>query len=50
MEATTRNGMQPHRMARVISARVRMSGRTDKPQSEILTIDEFENRVKNGTL
>ena len=38
------------RMAHVISARVRLSGRTDKPKSEILTIEEFERRAQNGTL
>ena len=38
------------RMARVISAKVRLSGRTDKPKSEILTIEEFERRAKDGTL
>ena len=37
-------------MARVISARVQLSGRTDKPKSEILTIEEFERRAKDGTL
>ena len=47
MTATNRsNG----RTARVISARVRLSGRTDKPKSEILTIKEFERRAQNGTL
>ena len=38
------------RIARVVSARVRLSGRADKPKSEILTIDEFERRASNGTL
>ena len=38
------------RAARVISARIRLSGRTDKPKSEILTIKEFERRAQNGTL
>ena len=47
MTATNRsNG----RTARVVSARVRLSGRTDKPKSEILTIKEFERRASNGTL
>ena len=38
------------RAVRVISARVRLSGRTDKPKSEVLTIEEFERRAQNGTL
>ena len=38
------------RAARVISARVRLSGRTDKPKSEVLTIEEFERRAQDGTL
>ena len=51
MEATTaRMSQTGRRTARVISARVRLSGRTDKPKSEILTIEEFERRAQNGTL
>ena len=51
MEATTARMSQTGcRTARVISARVRLSGRTDKPKSEILTIKEFERRAQNGTL
>ena len=47
---TARMNSIGHRTARVISARVRLSGRTDKPKSEILTIEEFERRMQNGTL
>ncbi len=49
MEARTMSN-QTGRMVRVISARVRLSGRTDKPKSEILTIEESERRAKDGTL
>ena len=38
------------RTARVVSARVRLSGRTDKPKSEILTLKEFEHRAQNVML
>lgn len=49
---TTITGMKREngRMARVVSARVCLSGRTDKPKSEILTIEEFERRAQDGTL
>ena len=47
---TARTNPTRRRMARVISARVRLSGRSDKPKSEILTIEEFERRAQNGTL
>lgn len=47
---TARTNLTGHRMARVVSARIRLSGRTDKPKSEILTIEEFERRAQNGTL
>ena len=57
METTVRPTTAPKkrisrtgRVVRVISARVRLSGRTDKPKSEILTIEEFERRAKDGTL
>jgi len=33
------------RTARIISASVRLSGRTDKPKSEELTIEKFEQRA-----
>ncbi|MBQ3699808.1 MAG: hypothetical protein II886_07855 [Prevotella sp.] len=50
MEAMTATNRSKGRTARVVSARVRLSGRTDKPKSEILTIKEFERRAQNGTL
>lgn len=39
-------------MARIVSVRALPFGEADKPKpkSEILTIEEFERRVKNGTL
>ena len=45
MEARTTSNTTG-RMARVISAKVRLSGRTDKPKSEILTIEEFKRRAE----
>ena len=43
----TQTGMKREngRTARVISVSVRLSGRTDKPKSEELTIEKFEQCV-----
>ncbi len=40
-----------HRMVRVSSAfKVWSIGKREKPKSEILTIEQFERRIKDGTL
>lgn len=33
-----------------VAAKIRLSGRTDKPKSEVMSIEEFERRLKKGTL
>ncbi|MBR3414014.1 MAG: hypothetical protein IKG81_15145 [Bacteroidales bacterium] len=46
-----RKNMAGHRMVRVSSAFKAWSiGKREKPKSEILTIEQFERRIKDGTL
>ena len=51
MEATNRLQHGKQRIAHVSSAfKVWTDGKREKPKSEILTIEEFERRIKDGTL